>query len=507
MIFVPTKSNPGDEIPMANYQLTHLDLSTRLELAGLMLNPMREWGQVSQLAQQYGVSRKFLYGLAGQAQQALQSALLPKEPGRKAECTPMVVDDALIERMIAACLTIVPGTIRPIQTLLKILFGVHRSTGTICQTAQRLGERALTYQRGLHLPLAALAEADEIFQGRQPCLTLVDGRSFLVLNLSAEEHRDATTWGCVLLDVQHQGVQLLDLASDGARGIRAGVEAAQLAIPLPPDLFHLLREAHHVTQRLEKHAYRTIETAERVRRAIAEQQASKKRRGRKLHAPLALPEAEAAQQQALAQLSAWLFLLGEIRLTLEPWNADGYLSDPQDVRKTLLTAIDLLRSLQCETVDPFANLLMDKLTDLLAPLEWLGQRLAPWRSQMDRRTEAALVWTWLHQQELGVSAQDILALDQQPLVTAVWEALNLFHRSSALAESLHSWLRPYLQVHRGMPDWLLPLLQLVWNHHAFSRGKRAGDSPMTLAGIPNSLTLNQLFDCLVRGSKSDLLPG
>ncbi len=492
---------------MANYQLTHLDLSTRLELAGLMLNPLREWGQVSQLAEQYGVSRKFLYGLAGQAHQALQSALLPKEPGRKAERNTLVVDDALIERMIAACLTIVPGTIRPIQTLLAILFGVHRSTGSICQTAQRLGERALTYQRGLRLPLAALAEADEIFQGRQPCLTLVDGRSFLVLNLSAEAHRDATTWGCVLLDVQQQGVQLLDLASDGARGIRAGVEAAQLVIPLPPDLFHLLREAHHVTQRLEKRAYRAIEIAERARRAVAEQQASQKRRGRKLQVSIPLPQAEAEEQQALGRLSAWLFLLGEIRGALEPWNADGYLSDPQHVRQTLLTAIDLLRSLQNETVDTFADVLMDKLAELLAPLEWLGQRLAPWRSQMDRQTEAAVVWTWLHQQELGLSAKDILAPNHQPLVTAVWEVLTLFHRSSALAESLHSWLRPYLQVHRGMPDWLLPLLQLVWNHHTFSRGKRVGDSPMTLAGISDPLTLNQLFDCLVLGSETDLLPG
>jgi len=492
---------------MANYQLTHLNLSTRLELACLMIHPLRPWGQASELAKTYGVSRKFLYGLQGQARQALQSALLPREPGRKADQQMVVVDEAFVRRAIAACLTLVPGTLRPIQSLLALLFGVHRSIGTICQTAQALGSSALAYQQGLHLPMSALAEADEIFQGRQPCLTLVDGRSFLVLHLSAEAHRDATTWGCVLLGVQQQGVQLLDLASDGARGIRAGVEAAQLAIPLPPDLFHLLREAHHVTQRLEKRAYRAIETAERARRAIVEQQAPKQRRGRKLQVPVALPQAAAEEQQAMEQLSAWLFLLSEIHLALEPWNAEGSLSDPQYVRQTLETTMDLLRSLHCQTVNDFAELLWSKLDELLAPLEWLTQRLAPWRSQMDRRTEATLVWAWLHQQELGLTAQSILTPHQLPLVTAVWEALTLFHRSSSLAESLHSWLRPYLQVHRGMPDWLLPLLQLVWNHHPFSRGKRAGDCPMTLAGIPDALTLNQLFDCLVHRTEADLLPG
>jgi hypothetical protein len=347
-----------------------------------------------------------------------------------------------------------------------------------------------------------LAEADEIFQGRQPCLTLVDGRSFLVLNLSAEAHRDATSWGCVLLDVQQQGVQLLDLASDGARGIRAGAEAAQLTIPLPPDLFHLLREAHHVTQRLEKSAYRAIENAERARRANTEQQADHPRRGPKLHVPVALPQAETEEQQALTQLSAWLFLLHEIRQTLEAWDENGSLSDPQHVRQTLLTAFDLLRSLQCETVSDFAELLLSKLDELLAPLEWLMQRLAPWRSQLDHNTEAALVWAWLHQHELGLSPHEILTPGHQPLVTAFWEALALFHRSSSLAESLHSWMRPFLQAHRGMPDWLLPLLQVVWNHHHFSRGKRVGHSPMELAGIQDPLSLSQLFDRLVADAVS-----
>jgi hypothetical protein len=56
------------------------------------------------------------------------------------------------------------------------------------------------------------------------------------------------------------------------------------------------------------------------------------------------------------------------------------------------------------------------------------------------------------------------------VVRAAWDTLGLFHRSSSLAESLHSWLRPYLQIHRGMPGWLLPLLQLFWNHHMFERG-------------------------------------
>ncbi len=75
-------------------------------------------------------------------------------------------------------------------------------------------------------------------------------------------------------------------------------------------------------------------------------------------------------------------------------------------------------------------------------------------------------------------------------------ALALFHRSSSLAEALHSWLRPYLELHRGAPQWLLPLLQLFWNHHPFERGKRKGHSPLELAGVKDAPSLADVFDQL-----------
>jgi len=77
-----------------------------------------------------------------------------------------------------------------------------------------------------------------------------------------------------------------------------------------------------------------------------------------------------------------------------------------------------------------------------------------------------------------------------------WTAPSFFHRASSLAESLHSWLRPYLQMHRGAPQWRLPLLQLVWNQHRFSRGKRAGRTPLELAGVSDALTLAEALNQL-----------
>ena len=491
---------------MADYPLAHLSLSTRMELAFLMLNPFRPWGQVTALSREYSVSRKFLYELQKKAVGGIGEALLPRAAGRKATSNVVEIDDTFLRRAIAVCLSVVPGTVRTVQLLLELLFDVHCSTGYISQTAQELGAEAHAYTRSLSLPLHALAEADEIFQGRKPCLTLVDGRSFLVLSLSAQQHRDETTWGCVLLDVQQQGVQLVDVASDGARGIRAAVHEVCLAIPLRPDLFHLIREAHRVTQRMEKRAYQAILTAERARRAQQEQDRPQRRRGAPLKVKVERPQAEVQESRAIAHLDTWEWLFGEIRQAIEPINAQGHITSSVQARQTVTTAVELLKTLNDATLQAFTDQLLEKLNELLAPLEWLEQSLAPWRQRLDPASEALVIWAWQHQQELGLPADQILSAHDQVTVLTFWEALSLFHRSSSLAESLHSWLRPYLQVHRGMPGWLLPLLQLLWNHHPFQRGKRQGKSPMAWAGFEDAPSLSRLFDRLVKSEKPTPLP-
>ena len=49
------------------YRLTHIDMSTRLQLAMKMIDTQRSWGTVTELADQFQVSRKFLYQLEHKA--------------------------------------------------------------------------------------------------------------------------------------------------------------------------------------------------------------------------------------------------------------------------------------------------------------------------------------------------------------------------------------------------------------------------------------------------------
>jgi hypothetical protein len=159
--------------------------------------------------------------------------------------------------------------------------------------------------------------------------------------------------------------------------------------------------------------------------------------------------------------------------------------------------VQLLQELGHPQVSTFAQKLLARVEELVAPLAWLEQSLADWRKELDADTETFIGWAWLHRQTLAVDVAQDFPASLQPVAQAFWEILSLFHRSSSLAESFHSWLRPYLQIHRGMPQWLTPLLQLLWNHHTFQRGKRAGQSPLQLAGVAEAPSLSAVLDWLL----------
>jgi hypothetical protein len=482
---------------MAEYRVPEFTLEQRADVALQMLLalPNRRWGLVSELALLYGVSRTTLYKIRDRAWEALLEALLPRDVGRPGPITTLTVDKAFIDRTIAI-LPMLKGSVRDIRLGLDLIFGVRRSIGYISETLTEAGAQAMAYNLQITVPLPILGEADEIFQGRKPCLTLVDGRSFLVLNLTPAESRDGTTWGLTYLELVERGIQFHDLGCDGGTGLRAGVREAELSIPLRPDLFHLLREAHHLTRRLESAAYKAIETAERARRAELEARGLIRRPGPRLKIKVPLPQAEIEEAQAIDLFDIWCWLLREIRQALEPITPAYRLVSVTETMATVETAIELLKEMNHSGITAFADGLQDKMPELLAPLEWLEQKLTPLFEGLDADVQAFVLWGWQHRQALNLDIDTDFAQTLRSTIPLIWDTLGLFHRSSSLAESLHSWLRPYLQIHRGMPQWLLPLLQLFWNHHQFERGKRAGSSPLELAGVADAPSLAEVLDQL-----------
>jgi hypothetical protein len=254
---------------------------------------------------------------------------------------------------------------------------------------------------------------------------------------------------------------------------------------------------------LEAKAYRAIETAERAQSVEQQARGSKPRRGRAKKSKTSYAEARQRESQAIERFDSWCWLFGEMRQALKPFNAQGELTSSSEARHTLETVAELLKSFDVTKARSFARWqITAHLEELIAPLVWLEQTLAPYRVNLDLSTEAFIVWAWRHRRALQIGVDD---LDDVPtdIARAFWAALELFHRASSLAESLHSWLRPHLHAHRGMPEWLLPLLQLFWNHHTFQRGKRKGQTPLELAGAEQPRSWAEVLDLLVQQQLAD----
>ena len=113
-------------------------------------------------------------------------ALAPRKPGQRSEEKELTIDRDFVRRAVTV-MSMLKGSIRDIQLGIELLFGISRSVGYIRLTLQEVGAAAADYNARVRIPLPMLGELDEIFQGRKPCLTIVDGRSFLVLNLTAAE--------------------------------------------------------------------------------------------------------------------------------------------------------------------------------------------------------------------------------------------------------------------------------------------------------------------------------
>lgn len=485
---------------MTKYRVSNLDLSTRIELVAEMLLPAnkRNWGEITKMAQEYGLTRERLYQLKRKARATLQEILAPQKAGRPAIDERLVVNEAMIKRAISI-LPLLKGSTRDIQIGLELLFGVQRSVGYINQTLHEAGEWASNHNAQMKSTKPILAEVDEIFQGRHPCLTVVDGQSFLLLNLTPTDSRDATSWGVTFLELSEQGYEFQDIVADGARGIAAGLAATGWEMMLQPDLFHLIHAAHPISKRLERRAYQAIEMADQARLVVAQAQAPR-RRGKPRQAQLPLAEAQAQETARIETLDWWQWLLQEVRLVLEPITADGQICSTQAVRDTITTATQLMRELGRDDVTKFAHKLDKYLEALLHPLAQLETRLASARACLAPADEKLITWAWQYRQELGACWIDWLPTSLQTVAALFDQALSLFHRASSLAESIHAWIRPYLQIHRGLPSWLAPLLQLWWNHHRFQRGKRVGSTPAELAQMPNPLSLTQLFATLFEES-------
>jgi len=173
-----------------------MSLDARITIATHMLLPERPYGQATELARLYQVSRQAVYYLTDKARHALETALTPRS-GPTLTGTTLTVTSVRLERAVVT-LSLLGVSERDSLIALDELLDTRRSVGYVAQVLRRAAQLAEARDLELTPPLSGLLAADEIFLHAQPILGVVHPASLYLIDLRLTAQRDGDTWGCEL---------------------------------------------------------------------------------------------------------------------------------------------------------------------------------------------------------------------------------------------------------------------------------------------------------------------
>lgn len=147
---------------------------------------------VSQLAAAHQVSRKFLYE-QGQKAKTAMDATFERTSSDDDVLFHLPVTKTWLSQLILGLVLICHSSYRGVVELLRDLFDVSISVGTIHNRLQSAAATASEINQGQDLSGIQVGLHDEIFQGSQPVLAGVDAASTYCYLLQGVEHRDGET--------------------------------------------------------------------------------------------------------------------------------------------------------------------------------------------------------------------------------------------------------------------------------------------------------------------------
>ncbi len=471
--FSQTRTSPATSLGPTERKKLSLQVLTRSE-------------SVSHLAQNYQVSRKFLYQQAAKASDALDETFTAPTDNDKVLFY-LPVTKNWIRQFVLALVLICHSSFRGVLELLEAVFDYRNlSLGTIHNIVRAAVQKSKQINNAQDLSNIRVGIPDEIFQASKPVLVGMDARSTYCYLLSAEEQRDETTWGVHLLDLAAQGLHPDYTIADGGRGLRAGQVAVWDDVPCHGDVFHAERDLGKLAFFLENRAAGCTTMRQKLERKM--NRAKNKSKGRALSRKLAY--ARQAEEQAIE-------LAKNIR-TLADWMQNDILSlagpDLQSRRELYDFVVEELRTLEslCPyRISPVLRMLENNRDNLLAFVGILDERFADIAARFNvplflvhavcelQGLDKNLASYWQRRAQLQKKLQGQF----HDVETAVCEVLSETPRASSMVENLNSRLRNYFFLRRHIGNDYLDLLRFFLNHRCFIRSERierVGKSPAEL---------------------------
>jgi hypothetical protein len=456
---------------------------------------------ISGLADEYGVSRKFIYGLAATAQQAVEEALDNGKTSDDEVLFYLPVTKAWIKQCVLGLVLICHSSVRGVVEFLGDLLDYSISVGTVHNIVHGVVASASQWNTSQDLSTVGIGAHDELFQKMLPVLVGIDTASTYCYLLSLQEHRDAQTWAVRLLELQDRGFAPEAIIADFGSGLRAGQELALPGVPCWGDTFHAVYEAGAVVTALDNRAYQALTVCYDLENKSRQHEKRNGRRNLSLAQKLRSARQAAGPAVTLADDVRWLvrWLRQDVLVVTGP-----DLATRCELYDFIVAELQDRKHLCSSRLAPLCTLLVNQRDNLLAFAGKLDQELCALGQEFEVAPE--IVRKVLQVEALAennprrwpqqAALQNLLGSRYHPLSLAVQEVREHTVRASSAVENLNGRLRNYFFLRRTLGPEYLSLLQFFLNHRRFQRSEhpeRAGKSPVELlTGEPQQHWLEKL---------------
>ncbi len=438
---------------------------------------------VTAIANQHGVSRKFIYQQKDKTIEAVDQAFEEIIPGNDNVLFYLPVTKTWIAQLILCLMLYGRVSFRGIQQVLKDIFDYDISVGGIHNIANCAKSSAALINANQDLSSVKLVAHNEIFHHNKPILAGVDIHSLYCYLLSDEDQRDTDTWAIHLLDLQQQGFKPERVIGDDGNGLRSAHKMIFPDIPFDYDNFHLSKLLME-TRRYFRNCYKSSITS----LAIIESQMEKaKMKGSSSQYSRALGEARkhvknmAHLSQTVDTLVSWI--------EHDVLNKTGpTLSVRKELYDFIVDEFTQLEKIHPHRIKALCVTLKDKRDIALGFCDVLDEKFKT--IAITHHCSLETIWDMcvLLRCELGGDAYGIRSLPLQDLLgdqyddieDAVIIALDSTERTSSMIENLNSRLRLCFDMRREIGHDYLDLLRFFLNHKPFPRSRkphRLGKSP------------------------------
>src|SRR5215470_1382906 len=460
---------------------------TRIEMVRLAWLNQGIYGKMTQIAQDYHISRTFLYQLLWAANLQLETLFSDQKPHVQ-DAQPLFEPFILLLRLEGKC------SIPSMSAILKYFQSQPNSVGYLSECFQHYGS-ALPSTLAMTERTVVFYLSDEIFARHQPILVTIEAHSTAILKIQLATERSAETWKAHFEDLGNHRFQSVGMASDRGRGLVAGYQAACQDARWVCDRLHEFQDLFDRRRQLERKAYAAIAKEDEAAHTFHNAKSEANLHKRLQH----YERAHYACEQAMARYDQLDLLLHLLRDALHLCSPFGRLRTVAGVRSELMILLSLIEEIDDTVLPKLLPPIRSHLDEILAPFEQAESMHVELLALVPQQTLDALVLAWHHahlsyqshakqkryhqhesQQWLDF-AEGCLDNQFAPLKTLVFEKLDSIVQASSLVELVNSFIRPYLNSSKGqITQETLNLIMFYHNHRRYKSGKRQGKAPIEL---------------------------